>query len=483
MHRTLALLALLAAAANAGKFDQWDTCQKCIDAGWGWSLKKGKCGAFPNKVCPEDAGGGAAAAAPAYDGTVVELDDKSFDAYVQREDIVIVEFFAPWCGHCKKLEPIYSATAKQLVSELPNVRFAKVDSTADGSADTKAKFGVTGFPMVFVFRAGEKQYKILEQPQERTVERISAIVKHEAAQPPPPPPGAAIFMKFDLEGSSKLMEHKIKSQIAFFYSERDKQSKSWLKELEATAEGFAGQIIMLYVDIDDQQNKPVLGRFGVGAHQIPCLRVAQIYPEERGGGMEIFQPDTAANPAYQDKKPRTKAAFDAFVTDHLAEGDPLKGGRITVPFLRSEPRPMKSHPHVVDLVGNTYDSYIAQKGRACLSFFYMPTCPHCGELEPVWEEVATKLAALNKKRPSGSAEVTMLRMNTVRNDVAHFQIFTGSYPTIYWIPADDKENVTLLSTGGEFSSDEWIWAHLAQEVDWLANVDPATGTLKDEKEL
>ena len=144
---------------------------------------------------------------------------------------------------------------------------------------------------------------------------------------------------------------------------------------------------------------------------------------------------------------------------------------------------MKSHPHVVDLVGNTYDSYIAQKGRACLSFFYMPTCPHCGELEPVWEEVATKLAALNKKRPSGSAEVTMLRMNTVRNDVAHFQIFTGSYPTIYWIPADDKENVTLLSTGGEFSSDEWIWAHLAQEVDWLANVDPATGTLKDEKEL
>ena len=104
--------------------------------------------------------------------------------------------------------------------------------------------------------------------------------------------------------------------------------------------------------------------------------------------MEIFQPDTAANPAYQDKKPRTKAAFDAFVTDHLAEGDPLKGGRITVPFLRSEPRPMKSHPHVVDLVGSSYDSYIAQKGRACLSFFYMPTCPHCGEHQLLqWSQV------------------------------------------------------------------------------------------------
>jgi hypothetical protein len=152
----------------------------------------------------------------------------------------------------------------------------------------------------------------------------------------------------------------------------------------------------------------VLGRFGVSPQMIPCMRVAQIYPEERGGGMEIFMPDkivshatqphgpfydydaprtlasasvnalnqppniykwpfasvldwalertTQANGIYQDKKPRTKAAFDAFVTDHLAEGDPLKGGRLTVPFLRSEQRAMKSHPHVVDLVGNTYDN-------------------------------------------------------------------------------------------------------------------------------
>ena len=59
---------------------------------------------------------------------------------------------------------------------------------------------------------------------------------------------------------------------------------------------------------------------------------------------------------YGDKKPRTKQAFDAFVSDHLAKGDPLKGGRLTVPYLRSEQRPMKNHAHVVDLVGNTYDS-------------------------------------------------------------------------------------------------------------------------------
>jgi thioredoxin-like negative regulator of GroEL len=53
------------------------------------------------------------------------------------------------------------------------------------------------------------------------------------------------------------MEHKIKSQIAFFYSERSGEYKEALKDLEATAEKFAGQIIMLYLDIDDPSNKPV----------------------------------------------------------------------------------------------------------------------------------------------------------------------------------------------------------------------------------
>lgn len=62
----------------------------------------------------------------------------------------------------------------------------------------------------------------------------------------------------------------------------------------------------------------------------------------------------------------------------------------------------------------------------------------------------------------------------------HDQIFTGSYPTIYWIPADDKEGVVGVNHGGEFSDSTWIWEHLASEVDWLSSVNPATGELKDE---
>ena len=58
-----------------------------------------------------------------------------------------------------------------------------------------------------------------------------------------------------------------------------------------------------------------------------------------------------------------------------------------------------------------------------------PLCSRAtaAELEPHWEAVATELKKLNKNRPDGAEEVTLIRMNTVRNDVAHFQIFTGSY--------------------------------------------------------
>ena len=45
------VLALALPLARAGKFDKYTSCEMCIEAGWGWNEAKGKCGAFPNKVC------------------------------------------------------------------------------------------------------------------------------------------------------------------------------------------------------------------------------------------------------------------------------------------------------------------------------------------------------------------------------------------------------------------------------------------------
>jgi protein disulfide-isomerase A6 len=56
---------------------------------------------------------------------VVVLDEMSFNpAVLQSKDIWIVEFYAPWCGHCKALEPEYKQAAKNLKGQ---VKLGKVD--------------------------------------------------------------------------------------------------------------------------------------------------------------------------------------------------------------------------------------------------------------------------------------------------------------------------------------------------------------------
>lgn len=83
---------------------------------------------------------------------VVVLTDATFDEFVNLHPFVLVEFYAPWCGHCKKLAPEYSKAAKKLKELNSNVFLAKVDSTVEKASAEKQQ--VKGYPTLKFFVNG-----------------------------------------------------------------------------------------------------------------------------------------------------------------------------------------------------------------------------------------------------------------------------------------------------------------------------------------
>uniref|UniRef100_A0A673YVZ3 Protein disulfide-isomerase A6 n=1 Tax=Salmo trutta TaxID=8032 RepID=A0A673YVZ3_SALTR len=87
---------------------------------------------------------------------VVELTDDNFDRLVlDSGEVWLVEFFAPWCGHCKSLEPEWAAAASAVKEQTKDkVHLGAVDATVhQGLA---SRYGVRGFPTIKIFKKGEE---------------------------------------------------------------------------------------------------------------------------------------------------------------------------------------------------------------------------------------------------------------------------------------------------------------------------------------
>ena len=76
----------------------------------------------------------------------VTLGTHNFDEVVQTNDIVLVDFWASWCGPCRQFAPVYEAVSEQH----PDVVFGKVDTEAE--QELAARFGVMSIPTVAAFR-------------------------------------------------------------------------------------------------------------------------------------------------------------------------------------------------------------------------------------------------------------------------------------------------------------------------------------------
>ncbi|GBG82287.1 hypothetical protein CBR_g34571 [Chara braunii] len=136
---------------------------------WGKDFAAGKIEAsFKSEEIPET-----------NDEDVKVVVGKTFESIVLDDSKdVLLEAYAPWCGHCQSLEPIYKKLGKKF-RNIPSVVIAKIDATAN----EHPRLEVQGFPTLLLFKAGAKAEEPIPFEGDRTVKEMTKFLKENCGIP------------------------------------------------------------------------------------------------------------------------------------------------------------------------------------------------------------------------------------------------------------------------------------------------------------
>ncbi|OAY51627.1 protein disulfide isomerase-like 1-4 isoform X2 [Manihot esculenta] len=145
-------------------------------------------------------------------GDVKIVVGNNFDELVLDESKdVLLEIYAPWCGHCQTLEPTYNKLAKHLRG-IKSLVIAKMDGTRNEHPRAKAD----GYPTILFFPAGNKSFEPLTVDTDRTVVALYKFIKEHASIPfklrkPASTPKSK--SSSDAEGSQKSSIKNVKDEL------------------------------------------------------------------------------------------------------------------------------------------------------------------------------------------------------------------------------------------------------------------------------
>jgi len=422
------------------------------------------------------------------DGVLV-LTDENFDEAVKTYDPILVEFYAPWCGHCQKLAPEYSRAAKTLRSDNPPIYLAKVDSTVHKKASER--FKVEGFPTLKLliggnpteYGGGRDEASIVSWmrkktgPATRPLTTTQDVDAFKAS-------GDAVLVLFGNDEAAVSLYNRIArsyDDVQFGHCTSDECASHF-----NTSNGS----VVLFKSFDEGRNDLAAGftedslKTFVDSHSSPLImkfdeKCAQLIFGKSTPGLFLYRDPNSENSKeleaiFTEVANQTKGKLKAVLTGitegletrlaeyigvgaadlpsvriHDTRVDLKKynmSGPITVesilafvadwengrlrPHLKSEEIPTEQKEAVFTLVGKAFNDIVMDPTKDVLVEFYAPWCGHCKKIAPIYEELAQKL--------KHNTNLIIAKMDATANEVETVSI--QGFPTIKFWPANKKDS-------------------------------------------
>lgn len=431
--------------------------------------------------------------ASAFSSSVKILTDDNFDEIIGNNENVIVEFFAPWCGHCKSLAPHYEKAAAKLADD--NIILASVDATVYGSL--AGKFDVKGYPTLKVFKSGvASEYK-----GGRTEETIVSYARKTFGPPATEIDTAeqltkAKDNKVAVVGFFESKNADLSALLAYAKTDEDVQFFFTTNVDLATQEGVSVPGLKLFKSFDERENtfsgsftKDSIAEF-VGANSVPTVipfsmeAVQEIFSSKMGKVCFFFRDSSDADSL--DKEFLAAASsfrgLAVFVTSDYSETrlnqyigvDPSMGARfilaetpqggnvrrfplegtltgdnmkahleaykanLLTPAMKSDPVPASNNGPVKVVVGRNFNDIVMDESKDVLLEVYAPWCGHCKKLEPIWNELGEEY--------QDDSSIVIAKMDGTSNEVDG--LAAQGFPTIVFYPAGSKSVSGVAYQGG-----------------------------------
>ncbi|XP_022991634.1 probable protein disulfide-isomerase A6 [Cucurbita maxima] len=196
---------------------------------------------------------------------VVVLTEENFEDEVGQDRGALVEFYAPWCGHCKKLAPDYEKLGSSF-KKAKSVLIGKVD--CDEHKGVCSKYGVSGYPTIQWFPKGSLEPQKYEGP--RTAEALAEFVNSLGGTNVKIASIPSIVVVLSPDNFNEIVLDSSKDVLVEFYAPWCGHCKNLAPIYEKVAAAFKLESDVVIANLDADKYKDLAEKYGISG--FPTLK-------------------------------------------------------------------------------------------------------------------------------------------------------------------------------------------------------------------